>query len=338
MVTTSPGFTGRLAAVTRSPLSRTWPAFDQRRSRRARAHHARVPQPFVDALAFVWLSGKRMNARALYFRIRTSPCSSSCSSARRAWRRASSDRPRAAPLLRIAPFARLAASIAILEVAPALRAAAPPRRSRSGRSPPRRSRCGGRPSRSGSLGAFGTIASVTRTLVRLRLRSAPPDAAASAGAGAVRRALRRPLRRRPAARPAEDAAGLGAVRAARPADAVDARRSSGGRPGRHTSIISGSAGFSSRFRLGPARRRLGSPPAPAGAQPRRGAARPRQLCRPSRRPGLARPRPARLRQLPSAAACGRFTARRLLRARPRSLRRHGLAGGGSAGFGRFSIR
>ena len=50
-VTTSPGRTGRLAASMRAPLTRTWPAAASAAAADARAHHARVPQPFVDALA-----------------------------------------------------------------------------------------------------------------------------------------------------------------------------------------------------------------------------------------------------------------------------------------------
>ena len=50
MVTTSPGRTGRLDAVDARAVDADQARIRQRRSGRARAHHARVPQPFVDAL------------------------------------------------------------------------------------------------------------------------------------------------------------------------------------------------------------------------------------------------------------------------------------------------
>ena len=132
-------------------------------------------------------------------------------SEQRAWRTANSDRPAAAPLLRVAPFARLAAiTIAILEVAPALARRGPRSwRSRSGRSPPRRSRCCGRPSRSGRSGALGARSRPWRgRVVAAWLRLGAADAAASAA------------RRRPAARPSRRhccGAGCAPADAARPA-------------------------------------------------------------------------------------------------------------------------
>ena len=212
------------------------------------------------------------------------PCSPrAVPSARRAWRTANSGRPdrRAAPSDRATRA--VVATIAILEVAPALRGAG---RDPAGRDPDARRHAaraaGGRPSRLRLSPRSVAIAPVTRTIV------------APLGPCLAARRAQRPLRRAAAACAPSAAAGCG-----RPADAAgDARavadlgrsrvalrrggrgrRSSGGRPGRQTSIISGSAGFSSAFasaagsaavsmRLPPARPELFRRPPASRAQPR----------------------------------------------------------------------
>ena len=113
MVTTSPAFTGRLAARDALAVEPHMAGIHQRSRRCARAHDARVPQPFVDALAVV-ASVHRDHARSLF--------ASSCSFSAASLANGEFGSACAAPLLRIAPLARLVA-IAILEVAPAAFAA-----------------------------------------------------------------------------------------------------------------------------------------------------------------------------------------------------------------------
>ena len=221
------------------------PGGGKRGSGLARAHHARMPQPFVDALAI-------QPAGALS----SAPCCSprAAPSARRAWRTANSDRApcrsAVAPLAAALDVFRAQIGIAIRTVA-AIRPVAAVRPALAHRvgalRPLGRSGRGGRPVRSPRSAAVAALLPLAAdgAAARLAARSGVGRslrAAATASAGDRRPRLA--PRPGPVARPQPAAR---AARRRRPASRGGrcgrrCRRWPSGRPGRQTSISSGSAG------------------------------------------------------------------------------------------------
>ena len=250
-VTTSPAFTGRLAA--RDAL-----AVEPDIARVAAPRPPCACAPRARATAICRCAGGHRARMRDGHRANAAPCwPRAVPSARRAWRTASSDRPgrRAARSDRTTRAPRRG-RVPVLEVRPSRRADDPRARDPAAR------RRGVRAAADAPCSARPLASVRSRAVTRARDPAVLPGFRRPAAAADVS-GRRGRLWRRLAARGLQRADGASARSRRSPCGRGGrARRSSGGRPGRHTSIISGSAGFASASSAclgrGFGRRRLGS--------------------------------------------------------------------------------